>query len=82
MLDLRKELIVVDDASTDGTRAYIKRAMALDLQVATADARAIRPAYSVLDHANLRVLGLDNHRDWGDALAAYLAECARSWSSF
>ena len=34
--------------------------------------RAIRPAYSVLDNANLRSLGLDDLRDWRDALADYL----------
>ena len=37
-------------------------------------ARAARPAYSVLDNANLRSLGLDDLRDWQQALEAYLAE--------
>jgi dTDP-4-dehydrorhamnose reductase len=37
-------------------------------------ARAARPAYSVLDNANLRSLGLDDLRPWRDALADYLAE--------
>ena len=37
-------------------------------------ARAARPAYSVLDNANLRSLGLDDLRDWRDALKQYLAE--------
>lgn len=37
-------------------------------------ARAIRPAYSVLDNARLRSLGLDDLRDWRDALKAYLVE--------
>lgn len=40
-------------------------------------ARAQRPAYSVLDNANLRTLGLDDLRQWRDALADYLAERAR-----
>lgn len=40
-------------------------------------APATRPAYSVLDNANLRSLGLDDLRDWRDALTDYLAECAR-----
>lgn len=35
---------------------------------------AARPAYSVLDNANLRSLGLDNLRTWRDALAEYLVE--------
>lgn len=35
-------------------------------------ARAIRPAYSVLDNQNLRRLGLDDLRDWRDALQEYL----------
>ncbi len=39
-------------------------------------APAARPAYSVLDNANLRSLGLDDLRDWRDALADYLAERA------
>ncbi|MBZ0158631.1 dTDP-4-dehydrorhamnose reductase [Candidatus Methylomirabilis sp.] len=37
-------------------------------------APARRPAYSVLDNANLRSLGLDDLRYWRDALADYLAE--------
>src|SRR5574337_79221 len=37
-------------------------------------ARATRPAYSVLDNANLGLLGLDDLRPWRDALADYLAE--------
>ncbi|MDE2485471.1 MAG: dTDP-4-dehydrorhamnose reductase [candidate division NC10 bacterium] len=40
-------------------------------------APAMRPAYSVLDNENLRLLGLDDMRDWRDALADYLAERAR-----
>lgn len=37
-------------------------------------ARAVRPAYSVLDHANLRALHLDDMQDWRLALADYLEE--------
>src|SRR5574337_286723 len=37
-------------------------------------ARAVLPAYSVLDNANLRSLDLDDLSDWRDALADYLAE--------
>jgi dTDP-4-dehydrorhamnose reductase len=37
-------------------------------------APARRPAYSVLDNANLRSLGLDDLRYWRDALVDYLAE--------
>jgi dTDP-4-dehydrorhamnose reductase len=40
-------------------------------------ARANRPAYSVLDNANLRVLGLDDLRHWRDALADYLDDRSR-----
>jgi dTDP-4-dehydrorhamnose reductase len=40
--------------------------------------RAKRPAYSVLDNANLRSLGLDDLRDWGDALGEYLEERRRA----
>jgi dTDP-4-dehydrorhamnose reductase len=36
-------------------------------------APAMRPAYSVLDNANLRGLGLDDLRHWRDALKEYLA---------
>ncbi len=35
-------------------------------------ARAVRPAYSVLDNANLRSLGLDDLSDWRNALEVYL----------
>jgi dTDP-4-dehydrorhamnose reductase len=35
---------------------------------------ATRPAYSVLDNAALRALGLDEMRSWEEALAAYLEE--------
>jgi dTDP-4-dehydrorhamnose reductase len=34
-------------------------------------ARAKRPAYSVLDNANLRSIGLDDLRHWRDALQEY-----------
>jgi len=40
-------------------------------------APARRPAYSVLDNANLRTLGLDDLRPWRDALTDYLDERAR-----
>jgi dTDP-4-dehydrorhamnose reductase len=40
-------------------------------------APAVRPAYSVLDNANLRLLGLDDMRHWREALADYLAKRAR-----
>ncbi|MBZ0168952.1 Spore coat polysaccharide biosynthesis protein spsK [Candidatus Methylomirabilis lanthanidiphila] len=40
-------------------------------------APARRPAYSVLDNANLRSLGLDDLRHWREALADYLAKRAR-----
>jgi dTDP-4-dehydrorhamnose reductase len=40
-------------------------------------ARAGRPAYSVLDNAKLRSLGLDDLHDWRDALKAYLADRGR-----
>ena len=41
-------------------------------------ARATRPAYSVLDNANLRSLGLDDLRDWRDALKEYLVDRLRT----
>lgn len=41
-------------------------------------ALARRPAYSVLDNANLRSLGLDDLRHWRDALSEYLTERGRS----
>ena len=40
-------------------------------------AHAKRPAFSVLDNANLRSLGLDDLRDWQQAVEAYLADRAR-----
>ena len=41
-------------------------------------ARANRPAYSVLDRANLRQIGLEDPRDWRDALKEYLEERRRT----
>jgi dTDP-4-dehydrorhamnose reductase len=41
-------------------------------------ARAKRPAYSVLDNANLRSLGLDDLRHWRDALQEYLEDRRRA----
>lgn len=41
-------------------------------------AHAKRPAYSVLDNANLRSLGLDDLRHWRDALKEYLEDRRRS----
>jgi dTDP-4-dehydrorhamnose reductase len=41
-------------------------------------ARADRPAYSVLDNANLRSLGLDDLRHWRDALNEYLEDRRRA----
>jgi dTDP-4-dehydrorhamnose reductase len=37
-------------------------------------ARAVRPAYSVLDNANLQSLGLDDLSDWRKALEVYLRD--------
>ena len=61
---------------------------ALELAGASADlapvtaaqygARARRPAYSVLAHANLAELGEDDLRPWEPALAAYVAERSSS----
>lgn len=39
-------------------------------------ARAQRPAYSVLAHDGLKAAGLDDLRDWRDALATYLSRRA------
>ena len=36
--------------------------------------RARRPAYSILENRNLRLLGLDDMAQWRDALKGYLAE--------
>lgn len=50
------------------------------LEKATTDefrSKARRPAYSVLDNANLRKIGLDDMRTWDKALAAYLDEKKR-----
>jgi dTDP-4-dehydrorhamnose reductase len=44
-------------------------------------ARAARPAYSVMDNANLRLLGLDDLRQWRDTLEAYLKDRASGRSS-
>jgi dTDP-4-dehydrorhamnose reductase len=44
-------------------------------------ARAVRPAYSVLEHANLRALGLDDLRHWRDALEEYLVARERGLAS-
>ena len=41
-------------------------------------AKARRPAYSVLAHANLAALGADDLRPWDDALRAYVAERSSS----
>ena len=41
-------------------------------------ARANRPAYSVLENTNLRSLGLDDLRDWRDALKEYLVDRDRA----
>ena len=40
-------------------------------------ARAKRPAYSTLDNANLRSVGLDDLRHWRDALNEYLLDRGR-----
>ena len=62
----------------DFARATLERAgVRADLTPVTAEefgARARRPAYSVLGHANLAALGEDDLRPWDAALAAYLAE--------
>ncbi len=50
-----------------GLRAHLS-----ETTTAAYGARAPRPAYSVLDNANLRGLGLDDLRDWRDALKDYL----------
>jgi dTDP-4-dehydrorhamnose reductase len=55
--------------------------VAADLTPVTAveyGARARRPPYSVLAHANLAALGEDDLRPWNDALVAYVAERSSS----
>jgi len=55
--------------------------VAADLTPVTAaeyGARARRPAYSVLAHANLAALGEDDLRPWDQALVAYVAERSSS----
>ena len=55
--------------------------VAADLAPVTAaeyGARARRPAYSVLAHANLAALGEDDLRPWDQALVAYVAERSSS----
>jgi len=55
--------------------------VAADLTPVTATeygARARRPAYSVLAHANLAALGEDDLRPWDQALVAYVAERSSS----
>jgi len=52
-----------------------------DLPAVTAaeyGAKARRPPYSVLAHANLAALGEDDLRPWGEALVAYVAERSSS----
>ena len=52
-----------------------------DLTAVTAaeyGAKARRPPYSVLAHANLAALGEDDLRPWGEALVAYVAERSSS----
>ena len=52
-----------------------------DLTAVTAaeyGAKARRPPYSVLAHANLTALGEDDLRPWGEALVAYVAERSSS----
>ena len=62
----------------DFARTALERSgIAADLVPVTAaefGARARRPAYSVLAHANLAALGEDDLRTWDAALAAYVAE--------
>jgi dTDP-4-dehydrorhamnose reductase len=53
-------------------------ARAVPVTAAEFGARARRPAYSVLAHANLAALGEDDLRPWDAALAAYVAERSSS----
>lgn len=50
----------------------------LETSSAAFGARATRPAYSVLDNATLRALGLDDLRHWREALKEYLADRLRT----
>jgi len=49
----------------------------LETTSAAYGAKATSPAYSVLANAHLQALGLDDLRQWQDALADYLAERKR-----
>ncbi len=50
------------------------RACLAETTSAAYGARATRPAYSVLENANLGRLGLDDLRDWREALKGYLVD--------
>jgi len=52
-----------------GTKVKLEKASTSEFK-----AKATRPAFSVLEHRNLKKIGLDDMRSWEEALAAYLKE--------
>ncbi len=54
-----------------GTKVKLEKAATSEFK-----AKATRPAYSVLEHKNLKKIGLDDMRRWDEALKAYLDEKA------
>jgi dTDP-4-dehydrorhamnose reductase len=52
-----------------GTKVKLEKATTSEFK-----SKATRPAYSVLEHRNLKKIGLDDMRTWDKALEAYLAE--------
>ena len=55
-----------------GTKVKLEKATTSEFK-----SKATRPAYSVLEHGNLRKIGLDDLRTWDKALEAYLEEKKR-----
>ncbi|HHT9125903.1 MAG TPA: dTDP-4-dehydrorhamnose reductase [Candidatus Brocadiia bacterium] len=73
--EFAKEIFKIEGLSPVGARCNVP------LRETTSEAygaRAKRPAYSVLDHCNLRKLGLDDMKDWKEALKTYLLERQKS----
>jgi dTDP-4-dehydrorhamnose reductase len=60
------------DFATEILRLAGSRTPVLPITSAQYPQRAKRPAYSVLDHYHLRLLGMDDLRSWQEGLGEYM----------
>jgi glycosyltransferase involved in cell wall biosynthesis len=74
---VKKEIIVVDDCSTDGTTSWLRQSVGSEIQVATVGCEgAVRIGYSVPDIPSATIRAIFHERNRGKGAALRTGFCA------